>query len=330
MNSWILSRRPLKSKDESSSQQSVIAIVGPTAVGKNELALRLARSFPIEIIGADSRQVYRYMDIGTNKPSPAERALVPHHIIDVVDPDEDFSLATYLQLAGDALEAIKHKGKLPLLVGGTGLYVWSLIEGWKIPQVPPDREMRRRLETRAQEDDSQSLHRELQNIDAGAAAKIDPRNIRRVVRALEIYYSTGQLPSKLQRKREPSFPILVIGLTRERSQLYRRIDERADEMIKRGLVEEVRELLNKGYSPLLPSMSGIGYRQVVRLVRGEMTLPEAVDKMKHETHRLARHQYAWFRLNDSRIHWFGVTGTGGGASAVEMDEIKALVEGFIS
>ena len=308
----------------------MIAIVGPTGVGKSELALRLARSFPLEIASADSRQVYRYMDIGTCKPSPAERALVPHHIIDVVDPDEDFSLATYHQLAVDALEAIKHKGKLPLLVGGTGLYVWSLIEGWKIPQVPPDREMRRQLETRARQEDSQSLHRELQSIDPVAAAKIDPRNVRRVVRALEIYHATGQPPSQLQRKEKPSFPVLVIGLTQERSQLYRRIDERADGMIKRGLVEEVQQLLEKGYSPLLPSMSGIGYRQIIQFVRGQMTLPEAADRIKHETHRLARHQYAWFRLNDNRIRWFTVAQTGGRASVVDMDEIKALVEGFIS
>jgi tRNA dimethylallyltransferase len=330
MNSWVLSRRPLKSKDESSSQQSVIAIVGPTAVGKSELALRVARSFPLEIMSADSRQVYRYMDIGTSKPSLAERALIPHHIIDVVDPDEDFSLATYHRLVFDALKVIERKGKLPLLVGGTGLYVWSLVEGWKIPQVPPDRQMRCRLETRAQQEDGQSLYRELQNIDANAAAKIDPRNIRRVVRALEIYYATGQPPSHLQRKEEPSFPVLVIGLTQERSQLYRRIDARADKMIGQGLVEEVRQLLEKGYSPLLPSMSGIGYKQIVQFVRGEMTLPEAVDKMKNETHRLARHQYAWFRLNDSRIRWFGVTGTKGKASVVGMDEIKALIEDFIS
>jgi len=308
----------------------VIAIVGPTAVGKSDLALRLARSFPLEIISADSRQVYRYMDIGTNKPTSAERALVPHHLIDVVDPDEDFSLATYHQLALEAFEAVRHKGKLPLLVGGTGLYVWSLVEGWKIPRVPPDREMRRQLETKAQQDDSQSLYRDLQNIDAVAATRIDPRNIRRVVRALEIYYSTGQLPSKLQRKKEPSFPMLVIGLTQERSELYRRIDERVDEMIRRGLVEEVRKLPEKGYSPLLPSMSGIGYRQIVQFLRGEMTLPEAVDKMKSETHRLARHQYAWFHLNDSRIHWFGVTNTKGETSIIGMDGIKTLVEDFIS
>jgi tRNA dimethylallyltransferase len=308
----------------------VIVIVGPTAVGKSELALQLARHFPLEIVSADSRQVYRYMDIGTNKPSSVERASVPHHIIDVVDPDEDFSLASYHQLALEALEAIEQKGRFPLLVGGTGLYVWSLLEGWKIPRVPPDQEMRERLETRARQEGGQSLYRELQNIDPVAAAKIDPRNVRRTVRALEIYYATGQPPSQLQRKQEPNFPILVIGLTQERSQLYRRIDARADDMVKRGLVEEVRQLLGKGYGPLLSSMSGIGYKQVVQFIQGEMTLPEAVDKIKHETHRLARHQYAWFRLNDGRIRWFGVTEIKGEASVVDMDEIKAVIEGFIS
>jgi tRNA dimethylallyltransferase len=329
MNSWILSRRPPKSKDESSSQQSVIAIVGPTAVGKSDLALRLARSFPAEILSADSRQVYRYMDIGTNKPSPAERALVPHHIIDVVDPDGDFNLATYHQLAFDALNVIQRKGRLPLLVGGTGLYVWSLIEGWKIPQVPPDRRMRLQLEARAQQRDSHTLHQELQSIDANAAAKIDPRNIRRVVRALEIYHATGRPPSEVQRKERPRFSVVTIGLTQERSQLYRRIDERVDDMIKRGLVEEVQELLRKGYGPSLPSMSGIGYKQITQFIRGQMTLPEAVDRMKSETHRLARHQYAWFRPNDNRIRWFDVTEREGRASVVDMDEIKGAIEGAI-
>ena len=308
----------------------MIAIIGPTAVGKSDLAVHLARSFPLEIISADSRQVYRHMDIGTNKPSLAERALVPHHIIDVADPDEDFSLATYHQLAFKAIKAIQQKGKLPLLVGGSGLYVWSLVEGWKIPRVPPDREMRRRLETRAARGDMQSLYRELQNIDPVAAEKIDPRNIRRVVRALEIYYATGQPASRLQRKEEPSFSVPVIGLTQERSELYRRIDERANKMIQRGLVEEVQQLLEKGYSPLLPSMSGIGYRQIAQFLQGVMTLPEAVDRIRYETHRLARHQYAWFRLNDMRIRWFDVTRTKREASTVALDEIKHLVEGLMS
>jgi tRNA dimethylallyltransferase len=309
----------------------VIVIIGPTAVGKSELALHLAQYFALEIISADSRQVYRYMDIGTNKPSRAERASVPHHVIDVVEPDEDFSLAMYHRLAIEALKAIQQKDKLPLLVGGSGLYVWSLVEGWKIPQVPPDQRLRRQLEARAeQEEDSQSLYRKLQDIDPVAAAKISPRNIRRIVRALEIYHATGRPPSQLQRKEAPGFPILVIGLTRERSELYRKIDWRVDKMMQRGLVEEVEQLLKKGYSPSLPSMSGIGYKQIGQFLRGEMTLLEAIDKIKYETHRLARHQYAWFRLSDSRIRWFDVSETEGKASSVALNKVKGLIEGFIS
>jgi tRNA dimethylallyltransferase len=308
----------------------MIAIVGPTAVGKSELALHLAQYFPLEIISADSRQVYRYMDIGTNKPSPAERASVPHHVIDVVEPDEDFSLAMYHQLAIEALKAIQQKGKLPLLVGGSGLYVWSLVEGWKIPQVPPDQKLRRQLEARAEQEDSQNLYRELEAIDPVAAAKINPSNIRRIIRALEIYHATGQSPSQLQRKEAPGFSILVIGLTRERSELYKKIDWRVDKMIQSGLVEEVEQLLKKGYSPSLPSMSGIGYKQIVQFLRGEMTLPQAIDKIKYETHRLARHQYAWFRLSDSRIRWFDVSETEGKASIVALNKVKSLIEGFIS
>lgn len=308
----------------------MIAIVGPTAVGKSELALHLAQYFSLEIISADSRQVYRYMDIGTNKPSLAERASVPHHVIDVIEPDEDFSLAMYHQLATEALKAIKQKGKLPLLVGGSGLYVWSLVEGWKIPQVPPDQKLRRQLEDRAEQEDSQSLYQELQDIDPVAAAKINPSNTRRIIRALEIYQTTGQPPSQLQRKEAPGFPIMVIGLTRKRSELYRRIDWRVDKMIQMGLVEEVEQLLKKGYSPALPSMSGIGYKQIGQFLRSEMTLPQAIDKIKYETHRLARHQYAWFRLSDNRIHWFDVSGTEGKASIAALNKVKGLVEGFIS
>jgi len=308
----------------------VIAIVGPTAVGKSELALHLAQYFPIEIISADSRQVYRYMDIGTNKPSPAERASVPHHLIDVVEPDEDFSLAMYYQLAIEALKAIRQKGKLPLLVGGSGLYVWSLVEGWKIPQVPPDQQLRRQLEARAEKEDSQSLYKELQDIDPVAAAKINPSNIRRIIRALEIYQTTGQPSSQLQRKEAPDFPILLIGLTQGRSELYRRIDWRVDKMIQRELVEEVEQLLKKGYSPSLPSMSGIGYKQIGQFLRGEMTLPQAIDKIKYETHRLARHQYAWFRLGDSRIHWFDTSEAEAKDNFATLNKVKGLVEGFIS
>jgi tRNA dimethylallyltransferase len=308
----------------------VIAIVGPTAVGKSELALHLAQYFPIEIISADSRQVYRYMDIGTNKPSLAERESVPHYLIDVVEPDQDFSLAMYHQLAIKALKAIQQKSKLPLLVGGSGLYVWSLVEGWEVPRVPPDQKRRSKLEARAKQEGSQNLYQELKDIDPIAAAKIDPSNTRRIIRALEIYHATGRRPSQLQRKEVPDFPILLIGLTQERSELYRRIDWRVDKMIQMGLPEEVEQLLKRGYSLSLPSMSGIGYKQICQFLQGKMTLPQATDKIKYETHRLARHQYAWFRLGDSRIHWFDSSEAEAEASIATLDKVKSLIEGFIS
>jgi tRNA dimethylallyltransferase len=308
----------------------LVVIIGPTAVGKSDLALHLAQYFSLEIISADSRQIYRYMDIGTNKPSLAERAAVLHHVIDVIEPDEDFSLAMYHQLATEALKAIKQKGKLPLLVGGSGLYVWSLVEGWKIPQVRPDQKLRRQLEDRAEQEGSHSIYQELQDIDPVAAAKINPSNIRRIIRALEIYHTTGQPPSQLQRKETPGFPIMVIGLTQKRSELYRKIDWRADKMIQMGLVEEVEQLLKKDYSPALPSMSGIGYKQIGQFLRGEMTLPQAIDKIKYETHRLARHQYAWFRLSDNRIHWFDTSEAEAKASIATLNKVKGLIEGFIS
>jgi len=307
----------------------VIVIVGPTAVGKSGLALHLTQYFPAEIISADSRQIYRYMDIGTNKPTPAERASVSHYVIDVVEPDQDFSLSMYHQLANEALKAIQQKGNLPFLVGGSGLYVWSLVEGWKIPQVPPNQKLRHQLEARAEQEGSQRLYLELQDIDPTAAEKINPNNIRRIIRALEIYDATGQPSSRLRRKEVPDFPILLIGLTQERSELYETIDSRVDKMIRRGLVEEVEQLLKKGYSPSLPSMSGIGYKQIVQFLRNEMTLPEAIDRIKYETHRLARHQYAWFRLGDNRIYWFSTSKIKAGGNLTTLNKVKELVESFI-
>ena len=256
----------------------LIAIVGPTAAGKSDLALSLAQCFEGEIINADSRQVYRYMDIGTNKPTSDEQELVPHHLIDVANPDEDFSLALYCQLATQAIEAIYRKGKLPLLVGGSGLYIWSIIEGWRIPAIPPNKELRRILETRAHEEGSHTLYQELEAADPSAASKIHPRNTRRLIRALEIYYTSGQLPSRLCRKEAPDFSVVILGLTMERSELYVEIDQRVDKMIERGFVEEVKNLLAKGYSLALPSMSGIGYKQIGEFLHGETTLPSAIDK----------------------------------------------------
>jgi len=284
----------------------LLAVVGPTGVGKSRLALSLAKALDGEIVSADSRQVYRYMDIGTDKPSPRERASVPHHLIDIVNPDEDFSLAQYQQLAYKAIEDINKRQKPALLVGGSGLYIWSVLEGWQIPAVAPDPEFRRRLEEKAAGEGGDELYRELARLDPPAAQKIDPRNVRRTIRALEVHRNAEAPISQMQGKKAPLLQTRIIGLTADRPELYRRIDLRVDKMIKRGLVDEVRQLIEQGYDAGLPAMSGIGYKQIAMYLKGELTLADAVRQTKFESHRLARHQYSWFRLKDVRIGWFDI------------------------
>ncbi len=284
----------------------LVAIVGPTGVGKSQLALHLAQTFDGEIVSSDSRQVYRHMDIGTAKPTLPELSLVRHHLVDIVNPDEDFSLAQYQQLAYRAIEDIQRRNKLALLVGGSGLYVWSVLEGWGIPQVPPDSKFRRSLERKAVELGKDKLYQELMRVDPVAAQRIDPRNVRRTIRALEVYISTGTLFSQLQYKKAPFFDTIIIGLTADRAELYHRIDLRVDEMIKQGLVAEVEKLLNMGYDFNLPAMSGIGYKQIGMSLKGELTLAAAIQQIKSETHRFVRHQYTWFRLKDDRVQWFDI------------------------
>ena len=284
----------------------VLAIVGPTAIGKSGVALALAERLGGEIVAADSRQVYRYLDIGTAKPTAQERARVPHHLVDVAAPDEAFTLAHYRSLALAAIRDILQRGKTPILVGGSGLYVRAVVEGLAVPAVPPDADFRRALEARAAAEGPLVLHRELAAVDLDAAARIDPRNIRRVVRALEVWRSTGVSFSALQQQRQPPFPVIKVGLTADRDLLYRKIDGRIDWMVKAGLVEEVRGLVAGGYGWDLPALSGIGYRQIGEYLRGECDLEEAVQKAKYATHRFARQQYAWFRLADPDIRWFDV------------------------
>ena len=284
----------------------LVAVVGPTGVGKSRLALHLARALDGEIVSADSRQLYRYMDIGTAKPTPDEQASVPNHLIDLVNPDQDFSLAQYQQLAYEAIKDIHKRSRLALLVGGSGLYLWSVLEGWQIPAVPPDPELRRRLEEKAAGGGEEELYRELARLDPDAASKIDPRNLRRTIRALEVRYAAQAPISRLQSKAAPPFDSLIIGLTAQRQALYRRIDSRVDEMIEQGLVDEVKQLLKRGYDAGLPAMSGIGYKQVIMFLTGKLALEDAVEQTKFETHRLARHQYSWFRPKDDRIGWFDI------------------------
>jgi tRNA dimethylallyltransferase len=284
----------------------LVAIVGPTGTGKTRLAVYLAGIFNGEIIGADSRQVYHYLDIGTAKPAPEDISRVPHHLIDIVNPDEDFSLARYLELANATIEDIHRRNRLPFLVGGTGLYVKAVLEGWHVPKVSPDRQFRYNIEKETGTENADEKYRELERLDPEAAKKIDRRNVRRVARALEVYAMTGKAFSEMAQKIPPSFETFIIGLTAERGKLYEIVDRRIDDMIKRGLVEEVEKLQKMGYHLNLSSMSGIGYRQVGQYLNGEMTLEAAIQKMKTETHRFIRHQYAWFRLADDIIHWFDI------------------------
>lgn len=300
----------------------LIAIIGPTATGKTELSLRMAKDCGGEIVNADSRQIYRYMDIGTSKPTGEELARAPHHLIDIVDPDEDFSLAEYQELAYSTIGEIQRRGKLPFLVGGTGQYVWAVLEGWVIPSVAPDLEFRQRLQARAEAGEGSQLYIELEKSDPAAAKRIDPRNVRRVIRALEILNHSGEPFAGMQKKDPPGYDVLIIGLTANRTELYRRIDERVDRMLKQGFVEEVKALIDRGYNLDLPSMSSIGYRQIGQYLKGEITLEAAAVKIKTETHRIARHQNAWFKLNDDRIHWLDTSGNAAG-------EAKKLAERFL-
>jgi tRNA dimethylallyltransferase len=262
------------------------------------------------------------MDIGTAKPGTEELSLVPHHLISIVNPDESFSLAQYQALAYRNIRDIQQHDKLPFLVGGSGLYVWAVLEGWKIPSVPPDLEFRQNLEKRAVNSGANELYQELMKVDPAAAQKIDPRNTRRVIRALEVHRKTRTSFSQLKAKETPPFNIFIIGLTADRAELYRRIDLRVDEMIEQGLVAEVEKLVKMGYDFNLPAMSGIGYKQIGLFIKGELTLAAAIQQIKFETHRFVRHQYAWFRLKDDRIHWFDIK------SQVDA-EIKSTLTGFL-
>ena len=284
----------------------LLGIVGPTGIGKSHMGIQLAQALGGEIVNADSRQVYRFMDIGTAKPTPQERAMAPHHVIDVVGPNENFSLAQYQQLAVKAIEDIQQRGKLPIVVGGSGQYVWSVLEGWGIPQVAPNPKLRQELEDRAERGGGGQLHEELRDIDPEAAEKIDPRNVRRTIRALEVFNETETPISQLQRMEAPKSDIFVIGLTADREELYRRIDARVDRMIELGLVEEVKGMMSRGLDFSMPALSSIGYRQIAHFLNDELTLPGAIQQIKFETHRFARQQYTWFRLEDTRIHWFDI------------------------
>lgn len=282
----------------------LVAIVGPTASGKSSLAITLAETFGGEIVCADSRTQYRGMDIGTAKPGPGEQRHVRHHLLDLIEPDETYTLAQFQDLAYQTIAAISKRRRVPFLVGGSGLYVKAVLEGFRIPQMQPDYELRRSLQERAAEHGPEHLYAELQSVDPAAAQHISPGNVRRVIRALEVYRVLGVPISQLQTRTPPPYHIVTIGLTRSTESLRRAIERRVDAMLAAGLVDEVRRLVERGYGYDLPAMSGIGYREVGMFLRGEITLDEARLQIIRKTNRFARRQYQWFHLDDPAITWF--------------------------
>lgn len=300
----------------------LVIILGPTGVGKTTIALQLAERLEGEIVSADSRLFYRGMDVGTDKPSPEERARVPHHLIDVADPDEVWSLARFQRAARQAIAAIHARRRLPFLVGGSGQYVLAVAEGWQLPAQKPDPRLRAALERWAQEIGPQGIHARLARLDPQAAARMDPRNLRRAVRALEVILRTGRRFSEQAQRAPLPYRLAMLGLIRPRSELYARIDARIEAMLAAGLVEEVRGLLARGYTPDLPAFSAIGYREICAYVQGEIDLDEALRQMKRRTRQLVRRQANWFKQGDPRIRWFAVEpGT--------VEALEAVIRAFL-
>ncbi len=299
MQSTIQSTKPIK----------LIVIIGPTAVGKTDLSLAVARKFSCEIINMDSMQIYRHMDIGTAKPSPAERKKIPHHLLDYINPDEEYNVARFVKDAGQAIDDICSRRKIPLLIGGTGLYLKGLLEG--IFSLPPVvKKIKEEVRKELHEEGNYKLYAKLQEIDPQSAERIHPHDSRRLCRALEIFRATN-IPwsthlcrqKKEQQQKHPDFTVLKIGLHREREILYQRINKRTAIMLAAGLEDEVKKLLALGYSPELNAMQSIGYKHMVKFIQGEWSREKAAELLARDTRRYAKRQFTWFR-RDQDIHWF--------------------------
>lgn len=301
---------------------SLVVIAGPTAVGKSRVALALARRVPLEIVCADSRTLYRGMDIGTAKPSRADREAIPHHVLDVTTPDQVVTVAEYQRLAGRALGEIRGRGRLPLLVGGTGLYVRAVVDGLAIPQAAPDWALRAELEEEERSGGPGTLHRRLAAVDPQAASRIHPRNVRRLIRALEVQTRTGIPISALQgRSRAPLGSVVMVALTLSRTRLYDRIDRRIETQLASGLIEEVQTLLRSGYPRTLPALQGIGYKEIAAYLTGALSREEAVSLLRRNTRRYAKRQMTWVRA-DPRYRWLDV---GDDPPDVVAERIRAMM-----
>lgn len=288
-------------------REKLVVIIGPTAVGKTELSIKLAEQFEGEIISGDSMQVYRGMDIGTAKAEPHQLARVPHHLIDIISPAEEYSVAIFQESATRLITEINQRGRLPFLVGGTGLYIESVTHRFQFAQSAQDPELRERLQRMAESEGVEALHARLAAVDPITARRLHPNDVKRVIRALEIYESTGYKMSDYQHRAQQSpYDLLMIGLTMEREKLYQRINQRVDQMIEAGLVEEVRGLLDQGYDASLVSMQGLGYKELIPYLYGEITLEKAIHDIKQRTRHFAKRQLSWFRRM-KEIQWFDLT-----------------------
>ena len=304
----------------------IVVIAGPTAVGKTALGIALAEEFDGEVVNADSRYLYQGFDIGVAKPDLVERRGVPHHLVDILPPDGEMSLARYQDLALDAIEMVLSRHKLPILVGGTPLYINAVIEGWRMPRVPPNPSLRAALEAEARAQGPSVLAKRLREVDPVAAERCG-RNLRRIIRALEVYEETGMPMSAQESKGPPPFEALELGLMMPRDALYRAVDDRVCGQIERGLVAEVRSLLARGVPESAPAMSSLGYRQLLPYIRGELSLEQAIERIRHDTHRYVRHQETWLRRNP-RLIWFDVTSPEWMTAA--KSQVRAFLDGSIT
>lgn len=299
----------------------LLVIAGPTGSGKTDTAVLAAQALDGEVITADSMQVYRRMDIGTAKPTPEERRGIPHHLIDVVDPDEDFSVAQYVAMADTLIADIHARGKTPIVAGGTGFYIHALIDRWEFPPQPADYSMRDRLRDEAEQSGPDVLYARLRAIDPATADRLHPNDLMRIIRALEVHALTGKPLSSFQYKpgtegRPGPYCPLLYGLTLPREPLYERLEARVHAQLRAGLLEEVQRLYEGGYGPELTAMKGITYRQLVGFLRGEYDFETAIELMVRDNRRYAKRQFTWFNA-DKRIHWIDILAVGGpeGAAA---------------
>lgn len=287
------------------ARHPLLVILGPTASGKTGFSISLARHFHGEIISTDSRQIYQQMPIATDLISEQERQGITHHLLDFVSPEKTLSLAEYHDLAIQKIAEIEQRKKLPILVGGTGLYISSIIEGYQVPRIPPDEKLRQKLYAQAAKKGPEFLHKKLAKLDPQTAAKIHPNNLRYVIRALEINLTGGH--QKKDQSTRPDLTPYIIGLDWSRDILYERINQRVDRQLERGLIDEVRALLRKKYHKDLPAMSSLGVKEIIPYLEGHISLEEAVETLKKNTRNYAKRQLTWFRRYDKMspgiIHW---------------------------